>query len=346
MTPDASFPAANDATADLAADWVLRQDRGLTPVEQDELSQWLAVDPCHRAAFAEHSRGWDELDRLSGLQSSLSAIPDPDLLAPREPAAAPVAGRFYLLALAAAAVVVFGCLFLSRPTPPAPTQPLEAAIEQRALPDGSVVQLNHRAVLVEEFTPGERRVRLLQGEASFTVAKNPARPFVVVAHGIEVKAVGTVFNVRLGGAEVEVLVTEGKVRVDQPDEHAATGMSAAVPLLVAGEHAVVPLTHSGLGSARVNVLSPDELAGKLAWQPRLLDFVDRPLADIAAEFNRHNPVQLQLDDPALGALHLSVSFRSDNLEGFVRLMESDFGMKADRRDETTILLGRGNPAAR
>lgn len=325
-----------------AAEWVLRQDRGLTAIEQDELSQWLAADPRHRAAFAEHSRGWDELDRLAGLQASVQARPDPDLLAP--PAMVAFPRRKWLLAapvgLAAAAALVFG-LFSSNPPPAsvsaaghwAPVAP----IEERLLTDGSEVQLNRGAVLAVEFTPTERRVRLLRGEAHFSVAKNPLRPFVVVAHGIEVRAVGTAFNVRLAPSAVEVLVTEGKVHVEHPDEHSPNGMSPATPLLLPGDHAVVPLSPT---TAHVTQLSAEQIAEQLAWQPRLLDFSDATLADIAAEFNRHNPVRLVLADPALGRVRLSATFRSDNIEGFVRLMESGFGMRAVRSGEAEIQLQR------
>jgi transmembrane sensor len=57
-------------------------------------------------------------------------------------------------------------------------------------------------------------VVLERGEAHFQVAKNPARPFVVVARGVEIRAVGTAFSVGLESTRVEVLVTEGQVAVE------------------------------------------------------------------------------------------------------------------------------------
>jgi transmembrane sensor len=90
----------------------------------------------------------------------------------------------------------------------------------------------------------------------------------------------------------------------------------------------------------VVTLSPAQLQTRLAWQPRLLDFTDEPLAAILAEFNRRNDVELSVADPALGALRLSATFRSDNVEGFLRLMESDFAMQVDRRSEREIVLRR------
>src|SRR4051812_4950893 len=83
MKPLSSDSSSTPAIAAAAAEWVLRTDRGLTAVEQDELSRWLAEDARHGAALAEQRWGWDELDRLAGLQTTTGAVPDPDLLAPR-----------------------------------------------------------------------------------------------------------------------------------------------------------------------------------------------------------------------------------------------------------------------
>jgi transmembrane sensor len=84
-----------------------------------------------------------------------------------------------------------------------------------------------------------------------------------------------------------------------------------------------------------------EIARTLAWQPRLLEFSSAPLAQVVAEFNRHNTLQLSLADPDLASLPVTASFRSDNAEGFVRLLEATAGVRAERRRDT-ILLRRAN----
>lgn len=326
-----------------AAVWVLLRDRGLTAAEQDALSQWLVADPRHGQALALQRWGWDELDRLTGLQTSLGAVPDPDLFAPPRRGRAAVlrwtaAGA--LLALTATVAV----LLLPRAAPEQPVRTVETAVpvaglivplQRQAFEDGSVVDLNRGAEVRLAWTAAERRVFLVRGEASFTVARDPARPFVVVAGGVEVRAVGTIFNVRLDLAAVEVVVAEGRVKVAGP-----LAPADATPILAAGQQAVVPLA-GGAAPAHVVTLSPAQLQTRLAWQPRLLDFTDEPLAAILAEFNRRNDVELTVADPALGALRLSATFRSDNVEGFLRLMESEFGIVTVRTGSRTIVLRRG-----
>jgi transmembrane sensor len=332
---------AIDPAAQGASEWALRHDRGLTASEQDEFSHWLAADPHHRAAWAEHRWGWDELDRLAGLQTSIHAVPDPDLLAPRGRRLV----RFALPVLAAAAAVTLG-LFVWTTRSPAPVRPetpsvsrMLALIEQRELSDGSIIELNRGAVVTDDFSAGERRVRLERGEAHFKVAKDPARPFFVEAGGVTVRAVGTAFNVRLDPASVEVLVTEGKVGVARNDSGAPEHHGEQPLSLVMGERTVVSLAPSA-PPPQVAVVPPAEIEARLAWQPRLLDFTNAPLAEIVAEFNRRNPVRLTIDAANLRELRLSATFRSDNVEGFVRLMESDFSIQAEWRGDGEIVLTR------
>ena len=345
--PSNPKPSRNPTDIDQdAAAWVLRRDRGLTGAEQDEFSSWLAADAQHGQAFARHRRNWNRLDLLAQWRPEHSRQPNRDLLAPPPRRLAHVIPLLF----AAAAAVALG-LFLVRRAPsdsaaPAPEIAvrvvLPPVIERRTLEDGSVVELNRGAEIAVQFTPGERRVELRRGEAHFAVAKNPARPFIVSAAGVSVRAVGTAFNVRLDSAVVEVLVTEGSVQVEQPAEPALVagpqssnpGLPAALPLLPTsvgvGQRTIVPLVPAAS--------APQQVEAILAWQPRMLDFSATPLADIVAEFNRHNkPVRLVVDNAALAATPLSASLRSDNLDGFVRLLEAGIAVRAERSGDTVVL---------
>ncbi|MEY2880126.1 MAG: hypothetical protein RLZZ15_2506 [Verrucomicrobiota bacterium] len=352
---------------DQAADWLIRRDRGLTPAEQDDYLQWLAADPRHGDALARQQETWRELDLLADWRPEHAREPNPALLAPPRRTARRLSRPlrwFAPVGLAAAACVALA-FYLNRETRSSSlivsTAPAVATgYERRVLDDGSVLELNRGASVSVVYTATERRVRLLSGEAHFTVAKNPARPFVVSAAVVETRAVGTAFNVRLGSAAVEVLVTEGKVAVSEivgpalvaapsrnaRDSRDGVPASGSPTFVAARERITIPLapassapssaTAAASGLAPV-VVSADEMARALAWQPRLLEFSAAPLAEVVADFNRHNTVQLALADPALATLPVTASFRSDNAEGFVRLLEATAGVRAERRGETISL---------
>lgn len=362
MTSPSPSSSDADPLAQAAASWVLRLDRGLTAEEQDAYSQWLAADSRHREAIALHRWGWDELDRLAGIQTTVHALPDPDLLRPRRPVSrllrfwpqlsAGIAAALMLAPLGWWADSGSGSATELRTEP---SYALAAPIQERVLDDGSTVILNRGAVIETAFTAGLRQVRLLRGEANFIVAKDAQRAFIVSAGEVDVRAVGTVFNVRLGNNDVEVLVSHGQVGVssrsglNEADARAAEA-STAPPrdsvragevLLGANQRVVLPLAPPRMPTTvAVATVEEGELERKLAWQPRMLDFTDAPMSSIVSEFNRRNAVRLVLADPTLDQIRLSATFRSDNVEGFLRLMESDFGLRATWRSEAEVVLSR------
>jgi transmembrane sensor len=81
------------------------------------------------------------------------------------------------------------------------------------LADGSTVDLNARSRIRIEFTRGERRVELLDGQALFQVAKDKERPFIVRSGDATVRAVGTQFDVYRKASGTTVTVLEGRVAV-------------------------------------------------------------------------------------------------------------------------------------
>ncbi|HRI82173.1 MAG TPA: FecR domain-containing protein [Opitutaceae bacterium] len=330
-----------------AAEWLVKKDRGFTPAEQDEYFQWLAADPRHGEWLARHRATWQELNALAQWRPEHSAEPNPDLLAPTKfnRHRARVVW-FWSGALAAAAGLALVFTVWNQPEQavplaPGPVQLAAQAYERRVLEDGSVIELNRGTRVAVDYTAAERRVRLLQGEALFTVAKNAARPFIVQAAGVDVRAIGTAFNVRLGAEDVAVLVTSGRVQVAPPPVGAssltATAAAAAIPVLEAGDSVVVPLTSTNANALQVTRVTEDEVARQLAWQPKLLDFQSTPLAEVVAEFNRHGGPRLIIADPAPESLPIVLSFRSDNVEGFVRLLEMTADVRAERRGEAIVL---------
>jgi transmembrane sensor len=87
-------------------------------------------------------------------------------------------------------------------------------------------------------------------------------------------------------------------------------------------------------------ISPDALRAALAWQGPRLVFLDTPLAEVFAQFNRRNPVQIELADPELGSLPVGGSFSSDNLEAFVRLLANDSDILIEYQGTNRIVIRR------
>lgn len=210
-----------------------------------------------------------------------------------------------------------------------------SAPERRSLSDGSVVELKPGTEFTHEFGPLERRVTLRRGEAHFSVAHDVERPFVVVAGGVAVRAVGTAFAVQFQREAVEVLVTEGRVAVEKDRAPAAAerGTPIMAPtLLDAGGRAVIRLAGEVV-EPELSQVAPAEIAKRLAWRVPQLDFSRTSLPEVVALMNEHRgrgpAIVLEIGREEAEAMKLSGYLAADNSAGLVRLLEANFPVVAD-----------------
>jgi transmembrane sensor len=335
-TPDQTSPSENEAIEATAAAWLAQRDDGLNGAQLAEFARWHEADPRHAAALARLEETWALLGQLREYRPEARVHPDRDLLAQPQPTLAFYRPAVAAAGLLAAALAVAAVWWWAQPVAPL-TGPQQYATttggyQRMILADGSVVELNADSEVRVAYAAAERRVYLVKGEAHFSVTKNPARPFWVEAGSVQVRAVGTAFNVRLGAAEIEVLVTEGKVEVDQPG-----GGAAARSMLEAGQRLVLA-QQSAVVAPTVEKIAPAAMRNALAWQDKLLILSDQPLGEVVAQFNQHNRVQLELADPALASKIVGGSWRASNLDGFVSWLAGDDEILVERPEPGRIIL--------
>ena len=294
----------------IAADWIARGDRGLSPEQQKKMAAWEAADPRHAVELARLRNTWRVLgtaDEVPGMMEYARGLEQKALRRRQRPA---WTAKVYLASGIAAAVMLVWTLGWT-PTGLKPKAAesgrysvIPSSAQRLTLSDGSIVELNGDSAVEPAFSATERQVRLLRGEAHFDVMKDPARPFSVTAGAVVVRAVGTAFNVRMETAAVEVLVTEGKVRVndaargepllanaavpagDVPPMMAKDPVSMETPVLVAGQKAV--FSNATPAAVAPVAVTAAEMAHRLAWQDTQFVFDRTPLADAVAAFNRFN----------------------------------------------------------
>jgi transmembrane sensor len=333
---------------DAAIAWLTERDDGFSPARERAFAHWLRTDPRHAAAIARLEQTLGLLGELPDFRSEINTAFDraaPIVAFPpattEQPTLAPARRRwsrtFAWAGLAAA--LAFGSFVgwrALRPPPAIHYTTTVAGYERARLADGSTLELNAASAVRVQFTSAERRVQLESGEAHFAVAHDTARPFIVSAGPIAVRAVGTAFNVRYtAGGDIEVTVTEGKVRVGQSGPASSAAESA--PLVSAGQRIILP-HHAP--PPTVEQVDPAALRAALAWQSRLADFAEAPLADVIARFNTRSRIQLFLADETLADRRIGGTFALDEAEAFVRLLERDGEIIGERRGETEIHLRR------
>lgn len=338
-----------------AAGWLARRDGDRWNAEEEAaLQRWLDVDVGHRVAFLRLQAAWQEGGRLQALGAGWQDSAAParghwqvspagrreqmlQAMAQRPAAARPVRQRRF--AHFAAAATLAGCaLALAwgwRSQTRVDTATYRTAMgEVRTLPlaDGSHATLASATGIEVRLSGRARDVALTSGEAIFEVAKDPRRPFSVAAEGYRAVAVGTRFSVRRDVAALRVVVTEGTVRLDAP----ATA-AGAIPSVMLPAGSVALVRGNGLLVRSLPLADAQRL---LDWRDGLLAFRDTPLSEVVEEFNRYNARKLVLADAQAGALRIGGSFRWDNTEGFVRLLEAGFPVRAEADTGRIVLHSR------
>lgn len=186
--------------------------------------------------------------------------------------------------------------------------------EQRSihLTDGSLVDLNAGTKVKIRFSGDARNIELVEGEALFHVAKDPARPFVVRSENAEVRAVGTQFNVYRKKNGTVVTVLEGRVAVEplaikRPANGAPQSLLDAGEQLTISPHAVTQPQHIDVAIA-------------MGWMQRRLTFDETPLGDVADEFNRYNTRRLVIDDARLRDVAISGVYSSTDPTSLINFL--------------------------
>jgi transmembrane sensor len=318
-----------------AAEW-FAQSRApdMDPASEQSWLKWIG-DPAHQKAYENCELAWELSAELRASAPLAALLAGADALVSQRRAAPASAARpkwrmpLWQTGLAAS-VLAAGALtwlLLNRPN----TLEYTTAVGEQhtvALPDGSAVLLNTDSDVRIELSRHLRRVELIRGEALFSVAHDPGRPFVVHALEGVTTAVGTQFDVEIVRSGAAVSVLEGTVTVGGAGSGTASSPSVAVP---AG---------SGVGYTQegtVSQLQPAEISRIQGWRTQRLIFNDIALSTALTEYNRYRRTPIVLSDPALGSRHISGVFHIGDEAAFLSAMEQGLHLKADRGDTQTVL---------
>jgi transmembrane sensor len=317
-----------DATGSLneeALAWVVLLTSGAaTHDDAEALRMWRRRSPAHEAAFRSAARVW----RRSGEAALAAAVVDAAVVG-RVRLRASVGRRRALIAGTTLAVGAVGVIFAGMrfgylpPVGGLLADHRTGTGEQKrvVLADASVVELNTRTSVRVRFTASERRIELIEGEASFSVASDSQRPFIVAASEGETTAAGTVFAVRQLDDVVRVVCLEGSVIV-------AAGRRAH---LGPGER----ITYDDRG---VVAMARVDGEAETAWRRGMLVFRDQPLSGVIAEINRYRRGRVWLGAAAVGQRKVSGVFHLDRPDEALAHIERTQGLRATALPAGLVIL--------
>ena len=310
----------NDTTA---SDWFARISRGdLDENTRQAYEQWLDADGQNRKAMAECELLASAFDCLAGDQAIRQMQREAMITEPlthEQTNCSPRWFNFSFLAGGSAIAAALATLVLVF-TPQEFNHVYQTQIGQQAqvaLPDASTIHMNTNTKIQVAYGKGKRQVELRQGEAVFSVQHVDNAPFYVSAGEIQVRVVGTRFNVLVQKQRVSVSVIEGKVDVSTP--HVAKPSRTS---LIPGESAVY---------AETNVLTTQkderEIKRVTAWQSGLLEFDGWQLSTAIDEHNRYSDIKIVLEAPELAEVQMSGVFKIGDTDSFSSALEQTLPVK-------------------
>ncbi|MDO6426776.1 FecR domain-containing protein [Thalassotalea sp. 1_MG-2023] len=322
-----------------ASIWLVRLDSGnLSEQSRKELKAWLAADERHQVALKAMAEIWDDMDEILNNIDEKASSNKISLWAVLKPVTAPA-----MLAASISFIALFIWLMMPLDVTKNSYITVKGQQIETTFKDGSIIHLNTDSHIETEFSAEKRLVKLIKGEALFEVAHDANRPFIVYAGDRLVQAIGTKFVVHLKPKNIQVTVTDGKVKMSKVHHNANIADIKALDntviqkddvYLTKGEKAVVAenktptLTH----------VASDNMTRELSWLDGQLIFDNEALFDVIEEINRYIDVTLVLKEPSLHDIKISGRFELGDSEALIEALELSFNIESQRLGSNKILL--------
>lgn len=306
-----------------------------TTAESEQVETWLAESDENMAEFDRLSAIWNGVDNPAPRFNSEKAWGKVENQLSEETTAEKSSVMKYLLpiaAMVAGVIIIIGAYrtMMSGDEVEMLVAETQAETMELTLSDGSVVYLNANSKLEypAEFSDEGRNVTL-SGEAFFDVKRDTTKQFCIAAEGSLVTVLGTSFSVKTTLEAVEVVVSTGRVAVEDETQ------SAAKLELTAGEKGTY-------NKGEKNVIrSLDIETDHLFWKDRTLRYDATPLADVISQVNRNYGADVVLDDSSTYTCPLSTTFKDMELNEILEVIGSTFKLEIDTVADQIVLSGEG-----
>ncbi len=306
-----------------------------TDVEQADLNRWLAESPTNEKYFADIKQIWtqsgDSLDALDVDTDEAWSRVQGRIHAPPKKLTVSWLSMPNIMKIAAAALLLFGAIQFFNSGSTLKNKEIIAAtfVSKDTLSDGSQVILNKKSSLTTVFSKKERRVKMA-GEAFFNVAHDTEKPFVIEVKTLEIKVVGTSFNVdnlsEVG--KIIVVVETGKVLL--------RGANGAEIYLEKDDKAVYDVATGQF--ERTKNADKNVVAYK-----NHLDFDRTTLRDAVKQINQLFDAHIEIASPSIENCLISTTYdKSVDLEFYLKeIIGESIDLTVEKTANKIVLKGTG-----
>lgn len=192
------------------------------------------------------------------------------------------------------------------------------------LPDSSTIFLNKNSSVTYSYSNKQRNV-VMTGEAFFEVVHNANLPFTVNAGALEIKDIGTSFNINARATDsVEVLVQTGEVLL-----HAAEINDVNV---LQGERSVYKQANRTITKLAIND------SNALSYKTKIFIFENASLFAVIQKLNEVYGTRIKLAEN-LNYCRLTSTFKNEKIESILQIIAETLQLRITTNNSQTVLEG-------
>lgn len=299
-------------------------DQSLTKDESDELENWKNSSPGNMDIYNSLRNIDEDLDLLSVYQKvdSVEAWN-------KNKASIITSGnkkRLYIWAgsIAAASLLAISVITFNLRNA---TIYETAANETRhiILPDGSSIFLNKNSKISfpKSAFNQKRAVKLLKGEAFFSVVHDAERAFTVELGNVIVRDIGTSFDLKMDDDHIQTIVSSGAVSMEYRQPGVLHKNNTEKLILKANQMGVLDLQTKKITT---DTAIPSNYK---AWQDNKLRYDQTPLDTVLADLNRLYGMEVMLPDSSLKNKKLTAFFNNRSKEQIMQIIAVSLQLKLE-----------------
>lgn len=317
---------------ELVTKYLLRE---ATADEAAQVESWIAESDANRKQFEHFQLLWNESRKLAVIGTADENLAwqrfKKKLAEPREETrVVPMHRRFGWLKIAAAVAVIIisgllvKTLFLQNSTGKMLLVQTEKNVLTDTLPDGSMITLNKNSSIEynSKFTKGNKRSVKLKGEAFFTVTPDKKKPFIITVNDVEVKVVGTSFNIKTINGQTEVIVKTGIVEVTRNNK----------TVTLTPDQKVIAQTND---TALIKQATADKLFNYYQSKEFVCDAT--PLWRLVEVLNEAYGANIIIGRKELRGLQINTVFSNESLDKILEIVSATLQLKVIKQGNEIIL---------
>lgn len=214
---------------------------------------------------------------------------------------------------------------------------VDGTVNKVLLADGSIVWLKNNSALTypSKFDGATRHVTL-QGEALFEVAKDPKHPFIIQCGDLTTTVLGTSFNIRSRGNDVEVVVLTGKVSLASSIKE--VGQPVEAVQIVPNEKAIYNKLEKHLAKMES---AKEETVAAVEGTEYDMHFEDTRMEEIVRRIEGKFSMQVSFENIKLANCVVTADFTDQSLVKTLDILSSVLAIEYNVTENKVTLKGNG-----